>query len=78
MMITALRKLNAASLDDLFLDIVDADAGDNSPNHGKQQQHDDRTLPADDQHDHHQKCNEQRNACPNVHGDFLPRLAGFF
>jgi hypothetical protein len=71
-------KLNAASLDDFFLDIVDADAGDGSPSHGKQQQHDDRTLPTDDQHDHHQKCNEQRNPCPKVHGVSFPVLRASF
>jgi hypothetical protein len=66
------RELNAAGLDDLLLDVVNADAGDCRPQDGEQQQHDDRALPADDQYHHRQKCNEQRYACPKVHCGFSP------
>jgi len=59
--------LNAAGLDDLLLNVFDANARDRRPKHGQYQQHDDRTLSADDQYDDRKKCNEQRNACPKVH-----------
>src|SRR5262249_1678700 len=40
------------------------------PQHRQDQQHDDRALPANDQDNDGKKCNEQRNACPKVHGRF--------
>ena len=68
------RVLNATGLDDFLLDVVDTDAGDRGPGHRQYQQHDNRALSADDQHDDGKKCNEQRNACPKVHCLSLPRL----
>src|SRR5262249_55483873 len=60
--------LDTAALEDLRLDVIDADSRERRPDDREQQQHDDGALATHNQHDHNQKSNEQRDARDYVHG----------
>ena len=69
------RILNAAALDDFFLDLIDADSGDGRPQYGEDQKHDDGALTANDRHDHRKKRNHKSETGCKLrrHNIFLPR-----
>jgi hypothetical protein len=51
---------DASTLQNLRLDVVHADARQQGPDNGKQQQHDDRALPAHDRRHHDQERDQQQ------------------